>query len=64
MACLNVRFWPLPAVQVMKSTRRCPTATCDPIQPFEEKLSNDRFAGPIRLALALLLDEGTNLSGV
>ncbi len=48
----------------MKFTRGRPTAACDPFQPFEEKLSNVRFAGPIRLALALLLDEGTNLSGV
>jgi hypothetical protein len=40
------------------------TAGPDPIQPVEEKLSNVRFAGPIRLALALLLDEGANLSGV
>ncbi len=28
----NDRRWPIPAVQAMKSTRGCPTATCDPKQ--------------------------------
>jgi hypothetical protein len=60
---LKVGSWPILVYRTAQPKRRR-TAKTDPIQPFEEKLSNVRFAGPIRLTLALLLDEGANLSGI
>jgi hypothetical protein len=39
----KVRRWPFLAVQVMKSTRGCPTAACDPKLPFE----TERYGCPL-----------------